>query len=311
MPDELSAGVTTPQPQTGFHPAGVAAVSLGVSLWAASTVIVKGSHVTGVTFAVCRLWVGAPALWLVVRLSARRVSKEVWRASIVPGVLFAANIALFFEALQRSTVANVTLITSIEPALIFLVAGRMFGERITAWDVGWTAASIGGIGLVVAGAASRPGWHPTGDVLALIAILVWTVFFLASKRIRARTATLEYFAAVLGVAAVALTPVMFVRGGSFTDPSARDWLLIVIVALGPGTGGHLLVTWAHRHVDVSLSSVIGVGQPVIAAAGAALFVDEKLVALQIVGGLITMASVIAVVRRRRVPEPEIAPEGAP
>ena len=95
------------------------------------------------------------------------------------------------------------------------------------------------------------GFYPIGDVLALLAILVWTVFFLASKRIRAKTATLEYFTAVLGTAAVALTPVMFLRGGNVTDPSARDWLLIVIVALGPGTGGHLLVTWAHRLVDVS------------------------------------------------------------
>ncbi len=311
MADKPTASTAAPRGGVGFNPAGVAAVSFGVFLWAASTVIVKGSHVSGVTFAVCRLWVGAPALWLVARLSGRRVSWDIWRASFVPGVLFAANIALFFEALQRSTVANVTLITCIEPALIFLVAGRMFGESITPWDVGWTAASIAGIGLVVAGSASRPGWHPSGDVMAVIAIFVWTVFFLASKRIRARTATLEYFTAVLGVAAVALTPVMFVRGGNFTDPSARDWLLIVIVALGPGTGGHLLVTWAHRLVDVSLSSVIGVGQPVIAAAGAAVFLNEELVLLQIVGGLITMASVIAVVRRRRVPETEIAPEGAP
>lgn len=303
--------VAAPRPGVGFHPAGVAAVSFGVFLWAAATVIVKSSHVNGVTFAVCRLWVGAPALWLVARVSGRRVTREIWRAALVPGVLFAANIALFFEALQRSTVANVTLITCIEPALIFLVAGRLFGERITPWDVGWTAASIGGIALVVAGSAGETGWHPSGDVMAAIAIVVWTWFFLASKRIRARTATLEYFTAVLGVAAVALTPVMFIRGGSFAEPSARDWLLVVIVALGPGTGGHLLVTWAHRLVDVSLSSVIGVGQPVVAAAGAALFLDEKLVPLQIVGGLITMASVIAVVRRRRVPDPDIAPEGAP
>lgn len=302
---------TTARQGVGFHPVGVAAVSLGVFMWSASTVIVKDAHVSGVTFAVCRLWVGAAALWIVVRLSGRRVTREVWRASFVPGVLFAANIALFFEGLQRSTVANVTLITCIEPALIFLVAGRMFGERVTPWDVGWTAASIGGIGLVVAGAASRPGWHPSGDVMAFIAIFVWTVFFLASKRIRAKTATLEYFTGVLGAAAVSLTPVMLIRGGWFTDPSARDWLLIVIVALGPGTGGHLLVTWAHRLVDVSLSSVIGVAQPVIAAAGAAIFLGEELVPLQVVGGVITMASVIAVVRRRRVPDPELTPEGAP
>ncbi|HJR18239.1 MAG TPA: DMT family transporter [Actinomycetota bacterium] len=296
---------------SGFHVGGVIAVSFGVFLWAASTVIVKDSEVSGTTFAVCRLWVGFPALWLLTRLTGRRVTKEVWRAALIPGVLFAANIALFFEALQRSTVANVTLITSIQPALVFLVARRMFRERITQWDWGWTAASMGGIALVVVGAASRPGWHPTGDLLALCAILIWTVFFLASKRIRANTGTLEYFTAVLGIAAVALTPAMLIGGGWFGDPSARDWLLIVIVAIGPGTAGHLLVTWAHRHVDVSLNAMIGVGQPVMAAAGAALFLGEELVPLQVVGGIITIVSVIAVVRRRRLPVADVVPEGAP
>jgi drug/metabolite transporter (DMT)-like permease len=295
----------------GFHVGGVAAVSSGVLLWAASTVIVKSSDVSGTTFAVCRLWVGVAALWLVGLATGHRPTREVWRATLLPGVLFAANIALFFEALQRSTVANVTLITSIQPALVFLVAGRLFRERITSWDIGWTAASLAGIGLVVAGSASEPGWHPSGDVFALLAILIWTVFFLASKRIRTTTGTIEYFTAVLGVGAVALTPVMLVGGGSFVDPSARDWLLIVIVAIGPGTAGHLLVTWAHKHVDVSLSSVIGVAQPVLAAAGAALFLNEKLVLLQVVGGIITIVAVVSIVRRRRLPAPVIVPEGAP
>jgi len=297
-------------PPAGLHVGGVVAVSFGVTLWAASTVIVKSSDVSGITFATCRLWIGVAALWIVGRLAGRRVSAALLRASVVPGVLFAANIALFFEALRRTSVANVTLITSIQPALVFLVARRMFGERITRWDVGWTLASLGGIALVVAGSAGSTGWHPSGDALALIAILVWTVFFLASKRIRANAGTIEYFTAVLGVAAVALTPVMLLSGRSFSDPSSRDWLLIVIVALGPGTGGHLLVTWAHRHVDVSLSSVIGVGQPVLAAGGAALFLDEKLVALQVIGGIITIIAVVAIVRRRGVAEAEGALEGA-
>ncbi|MGH2784739.1 MAG: DMT family transporter [Actinomycetota bacterium] len=298
----------SPQPG-GFSVAGVAAVSLGVVLWATSTVVVKSADVGGTTFAVCRLWVGAAALYLLGFLTGNRPSREVWRASIVPGVLFAANIALFFEAVQRSTVANVTLITSIQPALTFLVARRMFGERISRWDIGWTSASMAGIALVVAGAARRPGWHPTGDALALIAILIWTVFFLASKRIRTTTGTIEYFTAVLGVAAVFLTPVMLIGGGRFDDPSARDWLLIVIVALGPGTGGHLLVTWAHRFVDVSLSAVIGVGQPVLAAAGAAIFLNEEIVPLQVVGGVVTIIAVIAVVGRRRAPVPDVPAEG--
>jgi len=295
----------------GIHVGGVAAVSAGVFLWAASSVIVKSSEVSGTTFAVCRLWVGAVALLGLGLATGHLPGRVVWRASIVPGALFAANIALFFEALHRSSVANVTLITSIQPALVFLVARRLFDERITRSDVGWTAASLAGIALVVAGSASRPGWHPSGDALAFASILIWTVFFLASKQIRVTTGTIEYFSAVLGVAAISLTPVMLLSSGSFVDPTARDWLLIAIVAIGPGTAGHLLVTWAHRHVDVSLSSVISVGQPVVAAAGAALFLHEKLVSLQVIGGIITIISVIAVVRRRRLPGTVIPPEVVP
>jgi len=104
---------------------------------------------------------------------------------------------------------------------------------------------------------------------------------------------------------------MFLTGRSFTDPSARDWLLIAIVALGPGTAGHLFVTWAHQHVDVSLSSVIAFGQPVIAAAGAAIFLDERIGLLQFIGGILTIVSVVAFVSRRRLPDEDVVPEGAP
>jgi drug/metabolite transporter (DMT)-like permease len=50
---------------------------------------------------------------------------------------------------------------------------------------------------------------------------------------------------------------------------------------------------------------------VLAAAGAAIFLGEEIVPLQVVGGLITIVSVIAVVRRRQVPIPDVVPEGVP
>lgn len=290
---------------------GIAAVAGGVVLWAGSSILVKTSEISGVTFAVLRLWVGFVALALVGSLAGRRLSVRVVRSSLLVGVLFAANIALFFEALRRTSIANVTLISALQPAFVFLVAGRMFGERVTRWDVWWTVASLGGIGLVMTGSAGAPGWHPSGDALAFVSILIWTVYFLASKRIRENTGTIEYFTAVLGVAAVALTPVMLATGGRPGDAGARDWALIAIVALGPGTLGHLLVTWAHRHVEASVSSMIVVGQPVVAATAAAAFLGERLTALQIAGGLVTIAAVAGVIGRRRVPEPDIAPEGAP
>jgi len=51
--------------------------------------------------------------------------------------------------------------------------------------------------------------------------------------------------------------------------------------------------------------------PVIAAAGAAIFLDERIGLLQFIGGILTIVSVVAFVSRRRLPDEDVVPEGAP
>jgi len=67
--------------------------------------------------------------------------------------------------------------------------------------------------------------------------------------------------------------------------------------------GHGLNTWALGHVDVGLASVIGLGEPVLAALGAALFLSEPLGPVQVTGIAIVIAAVAVVVVRTTKPIP--------
>jgi drug/metabolite transporter (DMT)-like permease len=51
-----------------------------------------------------------------------------------------------------------------------------------------------------------------------------------------------------------------------------------------------MMTWAQRHVSVAISSVLALGATVITAVGAWVFFDQPLGAVQIVGGIVVLAS---------------------
>ena len=82
----------------------------------------------------------------------------------------------------------------------------------------------------------------------------------------------------------------------------------------PGLVGHALMVWAYRSIDVSLASVIAIGEPVLGTAGAALFLRESLRPLQVVGVVVVCAAVGVVVLvgsrtrapTRMRPEPKIS-----
>src|SRR5439155_6270237 len=75
----------------------------------------------------------------------------------------------------------------------------------------------------------------------------------------------------------------------------RDVLLLAGFVLLPGAAGHLLLSWSHPYVDVSVSSIIVVAAPVLSSLAAVFVLDEPLGALQILGGVVVLVAIAAVV----------------
>jgi drug/metabolite transporter (DMT)-like permease len=75
-----------------------------------------------------------------------------------------------------------------------------------------------------------------------------------------------------------------------------DWMWLGIFVIG-ASGGHLLVAWAHAHVDVSVSSMLMLAQPVISAVAALLVLGEPVTPLVVLGGAVVVGSISAIVGR--------------
>jgi drug/metabolite transporter (DMT)-like permease len=287
---------SAPKPEPRVTRLGGSAVLVAVAGWAMTNLILKVTHAPALTFAFYRLWFGGAIMVVVLGLTRRRLTWPMIRASAPGGVVFGFNVALFFAALKATNVADVLVIQSLQPALILLVASRLFGERITPYDVWWTLASVGGVVLVTVGSSGTPAWSLRGDVYAVGSLVCWTLYFLVSKQARQRVPAVEYMATVTVVAAVVVTPLALGSGQSLGGLRWQDWAWLGVFLVA-AQGGHVLVAWAHAQVDVSISSLLVLAQPVIAVAGAAWLLHERLRPLELVGGLVVIAAMAAIVGR--------------
>jgi drug/metabolite transporter (DMT)-like permease len=278
-----------------LHRRGVAAVWLATFIWAWGPVLVKWSDLPGATFAMYRLWVGVTISFVVIAATRRRLSIAALRACAAGGLLFAADLAIGFIAVKRTTIADVALITALAPIAIMLVSAFRLHERVTTRSWVLVAASFAGVVVVAVASSGRPSWSLAGDLLASASIVTWSSYWFFSRHVRERFDPIVYFACVQLVAALAVTPFAFAVDGAPAGFAARDVFAFVTVAALPGFVGHTLVIWSHRHVASWLSALITQVSPVITAGLAWLVLAERVPALAALGGALTVGATMAVI----------------
>lgn len=277
----------------------ILAVMCAVMLWGGSAVAIKAISVTGLVTAFYRLWFAIPLLWAVPLAQPAiraRLTSRWFVACLVGGTLFFLHQALFFTSLKLTTVANVTLIGALQPAIVLLAASPLFDERPTFTSVLWTAVAFGGTVLVVLGARRSGAWSLYGDTLAFANLFAFCGYFLASKYFRRDVRALEYVIGMTTVSGVWMLGAVLATGHDLAAPRGWEWPVLFAIAALPGTLGHLLTNWAHAHATALSISMILLAAPVVATVGAKVFLDEELSWMQALGGLIVLTAITIVIR---------------
>ena len=129
-----------------------------------------------------------------------------------------------------------------QPALVLLVAGRMFGaardEERRRVDRRRVRRRRSRAHLVV-GAA---GGQRLGDLLAFGNLILWTIYFLEVKRVRRDgMGAIEYMTGVMLIGAVVFTPYALLTSDDLGSLHGSEWLWILFIVLVPGAGGHVVM----------------------------------------------------------------------
>lgn len=279
--------------------APIAPIALGVLLYSAGPVFVQASSVSGPVFSFWRLWFGVGVLGVATlvhrSVSDGRPARRGWRWALGAGVAFGVHQLLLFSAIKATTVADVTLVSTLSPIVTAVLALPFFHERPGAGFRLWSLVAMAGAAVVVVGASTSPEGDPVGMSLALASVVAFAAFFLLSKASRAALPVVPFLFGVMGVAAVVVTGYVAVTGGHVGAASSTDLLYAAIVAVGPGAMGHFVMTWPLRWVPANVPPVMRLGLPVLAGLWAWLFLGEPVTGWHLTGGLLTIGGVAGAV----------------
>jgi drug/metabolite transporter (DMT)-like permease len=271
-------------------------------LWGFGAIFAALTFAPGLVLSFYRLWTGALLLVIITYVSGRRLTLATLRASWLGGVFLAGDMALFYSAVKLASIVDVTVIGAFQPILVILAARKLFGERLGRWDVFWIALAMAGVLATVLGPGASGPHQVLGDLLAVASLLCWSAYWLVTKHAREVHGALEYTLGVTIWSAIVVTPIVFISGQSLSHVRAGDWTWIILLAVVPGSG-HLIMNWAHRYVDASVSSILGCLSPLVAAVAAIPILGQSLTVSQIVGVLVGLAAIAAVAARHRQPTP--------
>jgi len=269
---------------------------LAAVLWGFGGIFVALTFASGLVVAFYRLWLGAVVLTIIVYALGKRLTWSTLRATWLGGLFLAGDMTMFYSAVRLTSIVDVSVIGAFQPALVLIVARPLFGERINRADVGWILLAMAGVSVAVIGSGAAGHDRVLGDLLALGALLSFTAYWLVSKHARELHDALEYTAGVTLFAALGATPIVLLSSQSLGRVHVSDWIWIGLLVVVPGSG-HLVMNWAHRFVDASISSAISCLAPLVAAVVAIPILGQSLSLLQ-VGGVVVGLSAIAVVAAR-------------
>ena len=287
----FDAGVTDAPTVRNETALGYGAVMLVVFLWGIGPLFVRAVDAGALTIATARNWIAVPVALGIAWLAKTPLTWRWLRRAIPGGVAFAIAQTLGFASFQETSLAIAAVIGAITPLVIVIVAVPLFGERLTGKQIALVGVAFAGVFAVVFGASSGGEARLFGDLLAFGALFAMTAYLLLMKQARMNDVPASaYVAGVFLVCAVVVTPVELIWGESLSAITGVDWLWIFLLAVFAGCLGHTFMTWAQKHVNVGVASIMVLGTTIVTSAGAWIFFDQELNAVQILGGFVVLAA---------------------
>ncbi|WP_419925573.1 DMT family transporter [Candidatus Poriferisocius sp.] len=271
------------------------AAATGIFLFSWGPIFVRDNEFGALPFAFWRLF-GATA-WSVAALHLRggRLDRRVLRHSLAGGVVFTVNAATFFTAIKTTSVANAMIIGSTAPIFLLWAASRVFGEQISYRVKLATPVAIAGMILVLLGRPdSTGGGSLGGDLLAVVAVLSFAGYLVASRVARNHLSALEYQAGWSAISTAMMLPIALLSFDPLVIADGWSWGVAATMAVTAGLA-HLMVNYSHRHVSLRAITLMNMVAPALAVLWAWFLFDEQLGGWQWLGVPLVVVSVLSVV----------------
>lgn len=231
------------------------------------------------------------------------LSRAEWRTVIVFGLCQnALYLGLNWIAMQTIEASAAAIIASMMPLLVAFLGWVVYGERLRPIAIVGLVAGVVGVSLIM-GVRLQLGLSIVGMVLCLIAMVALTVATLAARGAGGSRNMMMIVGLQMAVGAVALAlPAAAMEWGQPVEWSVQLVLAFVYTVIVPG----IVATWLWfllvNRVGAVRAATFHFLSPIFGVATAAVLLDERFGASDVIGALIVAAGIL-MVQMARIPTP--------
>ena len=277
-----------------IHPSIV--IIIGVLSVTVSAIFVKLTSADAGVIAFYRMFFSVILMMPIFLMKYRRevltLGKKDWIFSAIAGVFLAFHFILWFESLNYTSVASSTVLVTLQPIFAFVGTYFFFKEKISVKTILAAVIAITGSVVISWGDFQLSGTAFYGDILALAGCALITAYLLFGQEVRKRLSLVTYTFVVYSISTITLFFYVLIKGESFGPYANSDWFWFFMLALIPNLLGHTLFNWAIKWVSTNVISIAILFEPVGAAILAFYIFNEKLIATQIIGGIIVISGIL-------------------
>ncbi|MDR3496284.1 MAG: DMT family transporter [Ancalomicrobiaceae bacterium] len=271
------------------------ALVLGAMTMGISPVFVREADVGPFTSAFYRVFLALPALWLWVRLEARRPDAKPdpgWtRAILLSGVFFAGDLFFWHLAILNTTMADATLLATLAPVWVALFSGLFIGEPVAAATVAGLALCLAGGGMLVGASWLGAPGRLLGDLYGLATSVFFGLYFLTVRVARRQAGGgVILFRSTL-ITAIVLGAVALLSEHVLVPVTLFGFAALVALAFVSHLGGQGLLAYALGHLSAAFSSLVIFLEALFAAFFGWLIFHETLTVWQFTGGAAILAGI--------------------
>jgi drug/metabolite transporter (DMT)-like permease len=232
-----------------------------------------------------------PAAHFMEKPNWRLVWKE-WKTLLLLSLLGIVGYnTILYEALQHTSSMNAALVNSLNPAVMVLFSFLMLKERISRKNIIGLLISLVGVLFVLTDGHILQVLtmsYNQGDLLMLLAILVWTLYSIIGRRLKdIPPISATAVSVVLGLAV--LLPFFLTS----SIPQQISWNAaagLIYIALFPSVSSYILWNTAIRKTGPSKAGIY-LNLITVFTAVLSMMLGNSITAVQVLGGLLVFAGV--------------------
>jgi len=269
------------------------ALAFGILCISIFPILVKLKLTPGLISAFYRMAIAISLLlpYVLITKKFKLPSTNILLLAILCGVLFASDVAVWNIAIQDSSATQASLLTNLSPLWVGIISFAFLKTKpATNFWIG-TSVALFGMAMLVGFQFFIELNFDRAFILAVFSGILYSIYLLVSKKVLSQTDVLSFMTISLLASAVYLAVVCVGMNEPFSGFSDMGWLVLLIQAVVCQLMAWLSISYATQHMRPTRISLSLLGQAVLTAVLAWLFLDEKITLNMIFGGIILLLGI--------------------